>query len=59
MSERTASAASSPDADLSNVKSVIYGGRSYKRTRGIELTVDQPVKIPDGYVDGYSMEYTL
>ena len=48
-----------PDADLNKVKSVVYGGDCYKKTRGIELTLDKPVKIPDGYVDGVRLTDTL
>ena len=48
-----------PELDIDKVKSVIYGGDSYKGTRGVEFSLDIPVEIPDGYVDGFILEYTL
>lgn len=47
------------NVDLNNVKSIVYGGRCYKHTRGIELTLDEPIEVPKGYVERPSLEYTL
>ena len=47
------------ELNLSEVKSIIYGGCSYKGTRGIEFPLNKPVKIPDGYVNGFKLEFTL
>ena len=44
---------------MDDVKFVVYGGQCYKRTRGVELTIDMPAEIPEGYVDGVRLEYTL
>ena len=48
-----------PKLDLSKVKSVVYGGDSYKGTRGIEFLIGEPFKILDEYVNGFILEYTL
>ena len=48
-----------PDLDLNEVKSVVYGGISYKGTRGVEFVLKMPVAMPKGYVDGYKLEFTL
>ena len=45
--------------DMADVKLVVYGDNYYKGTRGVELTLDKPVEIPDGYVKCKKLEYTL
>ena len=46
-----------PQLTLDRVKSVMYGGDCYRRTKGIEfsLNVLATIKIPEGYVNGFSL----
>jgi len=49
-----------PDLKFDDVKTFIYGGQVYKKTRGIEFVFDIPLEaIPDGYVDGIRLEYVM
>lgn len=46
-----------PNLPLADVEIVQYGGRRYRRTFGIEFTLDTP--IPAGYVEVAQVEDTL
>ncbi len=48
-----------PDLDTNDIKSLVYGGMFYKRTRGLEITIDKPVKIPEEYEERSQVEYAL
>ncbi len=43
----------------SSIKIVIYGGRRYKGTLGIEATLPHLREIPDKYIRVKSLEYVL
>jgi hypothetical protein len=48
-----------PDLNLKEVETIVYGGDSIRKTRGIEFTLKRPVEIPQGYFEICSLISTL
>jgi hypothetical protein len=47
-----------PDLNMKEIQAVVYGGDRFRKTRGIEFTLEN-VKIPKEYKEIHKLEHTL